>query len=724
VALSDQEIKSLLENAERAWDSWCYSPIEYNIHHAEEALEAYNQIIENMPPHPHYFMKRARIKSALASRRDGYLEDAVEDMNRAIEREKAIPDDASYWQAKGDTLVNLKRYEEALNAYDKTIELKPDCAEAWKNKGDILKEKFGRYQESYDSYYKAAEYYLESPTNDSFDKFRGDIRHCYDQIIETYIFHIQIEYDERKLQTELNAGNVSIELRELFKENKYPLSERVKVEQIDNRPIEMWRINDEDKVYTIDNQLFSLNIYIENDPPHPYHYMRRAIWNAIDMPSRAIGDISRAIELDPGQGMYYRYRGAWLLKNLWKGSGWDKVDKEEVYEKIITDFKIATEKNPTDPETWLDLIELNILLLNWDDAISFYGSSRLYITAQEERLIRSFFGCLALALAGDPIAEEDTRPLYDQTIRIKLTSSISRITSESFINEIRSEENYKGKWQNTIEIYKLFIERLDGWEDRGDILGRLECFEEALQAYTRATELTPDRSKWIWEKKGDIFNSLNRYEEAMQSFTMAIELGNDGYLPWHKKAMLLSLMNRYEDAINALVKVEELNKGFFDYCSIWVEKGACLEKLNRYEEALQVYDKASKSTAGYYKGILYEKLKRYEDALNAFDKAIKNVPIGDDNWENAWRCKAAILEKLGRHEEARQVFDEAKNLRSDEAKKWYELASESALKGAISDVRWRLSNAIKLDAKYKDLAREDESFKGLQDNEDFKRIVA
>ncbi|HHT9106226.1 MAG TPA: tetratricopeptide repeat protein [Candidatus Wujingus californicus] len=700
MALSDQEIKSLLEKAERAWDSWCYAPIEHNIRYPEEALEAYNQIIKNMPPHPHYFMKRARIKSALASWRDGYSEGAVEDMNRAMGIEKAIPDDASYWQAKGDTLVNLNRYEEALNAYEKTIELKPDCAEAWKNKGDILKKKFGRYQESYDAYYKAAEYYFESMTDGSFSRRNMDLRDCYNEIIETYIFHIGVKYEDRKLQTELNAGNVSNELREFFKENKYSLSERVKVEQIDKKLIEIWRIKDEDKVYTIHDQPFSgLYIYIENDPPHPYHYMRRAIFwgDAIDMPSKAIEDISRAIELDPGQGEYYRYRGAWLLKNLWKNRNNPlyNADDKLVYEKVIADYKTAVEKNPTDPEIWLKLMELNILLHNWDDAIVIYGSCRPFIQTNEDQLIRVWLGCTALALAGDTIEEKDKNPLYDQTIRIKLTSSISRITSKSFIDKIRSEEKYKAKWQKAIEIYKLFSEHLDDWEDRGDILGRLECYEDALLAYKRAIELTPDRGKWIWEKKGDIFSSLKRYEEAIQSYTAAIELGrSDPYRLWDKKAGLLSLMNRYEEAIDALVKVEELNKGFFDYCSIWVQKGACLEKLNRYEEALQVYD-----------------------------KAIKAISIGDDEWENAWRCKAAILEKLGKHDDARQVYDEAKNLRSDKAKKWYELARESALKGAISDVRWRLSNAIRLDAKYKDLARNDDSFKSLRDNEDFKKIV-
>lgn len=47
------------------------------------------------------------------------------------------PDDASAWNNKGIALMKLERYEEALDACNKAIELKPDYASAWYNKACV-----------------------------------------------------------------------------------------------------------------------------------------------------------------------------------------------------------------------------------------------------------------------------------------------------------------------------------------------------------------------------------------------------------------------------------------------------------------------------------------------------------------------------------------------------------------------------------------------------------
>ena len=347
-------------------------------------------------------------------------------------------------------------------------------------------------------------------------------------------------------------------------------------------------------------------------------------------------------------------------------------------------------------------MELNILLHNWDDAISIYGSCRPYINSKKGELVRNWLGCLALALAGDPIEEEDKRALYNQTIRLESTSEMLRIISNPFINEIQEKEEYKEKWEKAIEIHKLFIEHLDDWEDRGDILKRLRCYKEAVEAYNRAIELKPEHDSWIYEKKGDILSDfLERYEEALQAYDRVIELGGDYYKTWYKKAHLLVILERYEEALNAFNKVEELNDAFFSYCNLWFYQGILLEKLSRYEEALKLYDKK----------------------------------IEKGNIREAWDSKYNLLKKLNRYEEANEVFDKARRIRSERAEEFYKLACESARKLACeacetirksykSDVFWRLRNAIELDTKYKEIAQKDETFKNLWDNEDFKRIVA
>ena len=63
---------------------------------------------------------------------------------------------AEEWNSMGEVLTKLGRYEEALTAYDKAIEIDPQNATVWSNKGDVL-HLFGRHEEALIAYDKALE---------------------------------------------------------------------------------------------------------------------------------------------------------------------------------------------------------------------------------------------------------------------------------------------------------------------------------------------------------------------------------------------------------------------------------------------------------------------------------------------------------------------------------------------------------------------------------------
>jgi predicted O-linked N-acetylglucosamine transferase (SPINDLY family) len=64
------------------------------------------------------------------------------------------PDYAEAWSNRGNALHDLKRYEEALASHERALELKPDYAEAWSNKGTVLNE-LKQYDEAITHYDKA-----------------------------------------------------------------------------------------------------------------------------------------------------------------------------------------------------------------------------------------------------------------------------------------------------------------------------------------------------------------------------------------------------------------------------------------------------------------------------------------------------------------------------------------------------------------------------------------
>lgn len=66
------------------------------------------------------------------------------------------PDSAEAWINKGNVLDDLNRKEEAISSYSKAVKIKPNSHEAWYNKGYTLDD-LGRKQEAIRSYEKALE---------------------------------------------------------------------------------------------------------------------------------------------------------------------------------------------------------------------------------------------------------------------------------------------------------------------------------------------------------------------------------------------------------------------------------------------------------------------------------------------------------------------------------------------------------------------------------------
>lgn len=85
--------------------------------------------------------------------RQGNLEDAVQCYDKALE---INPDYVEAWYNKGLAYIKLSNWGGAVECFDKVIKLQPENEEAWFNKGQALFKK-GHYSESIKCYDKALE---------------------------------------------------------------------------------------------------------------------------------------------------------------------------------------------------------------------------------------------------------------------------------------------------------------------------------------------------------------------------------------------------------------------------------------------------------------------------------------------------------------------------------------------------------------------------------------
>lgn len=288
-----------------------------------------------------------------------------------------------------------------------------------------------------------------------------------------------------------------------------------------------WSDIEDDEPY-IKLALDCYNQIIENTPSHPHYFAKRAsIKRALSdndelILDEAIKDIDKAIELDPDRGEFYAMRGfgLWEKLELKKRKGNIPGSEEnQLLGKIKADYKACISRNPTEPLIWLELITVNIISENWDESISFYGQCKPYIVSLEDKLIRSWLGCLALTFAGDTSEEEDLKPLYDHTIRMSYPEAACNISS--FLNKIREKEKYGEKLEKAIEIHKLFIEHFDNLVNKGILYKRLACYEESLKVYGEAIKLNPKFGQAYYNRacvysiKGDKENALINLSKAV-----------------------------------------------------------------------------------------------------------------------------------------------------------------------------------------------------------------
>lgn len=131
----------------------------------------------------------------------GKLQDAIESYDKAIQIK---PDFAEAYSNRGIALKEIGQLDEAVESYDKAIQIKPDFADAYSNRGNALKE-LGRLDEAVTSCDKAIQ--IKPDFADAYGN-RGNALQAQgllDEAVVSYDKAIQINPDDAKAYRNLST---------------------------------------------------------------------------------------------------------------------------------------------------------------------------------------------------------------------------------------------------------------------------------------------------------------------------------------------------------------------------------------------------------------------------------------------------------------------------------------------------------------------------------------
>lgn len=197
-------------------------------------------------------------------------------------------------------------------------------------------------------------------------------------------------------------------------------------------------------------------------PTAEYYSDRAAIYSELYKFDMATHDMSHAIKLDPDNATHYWLRGGYRLSHeVHKHGQIMESSNQEAINKILNDYALSLEKDPARSAAWLNLLEINVILRRWDDAIAIYGACRVYIDTREFLVIFEFLGCLALLLAGDDVSDDDQQSLNNMDIEVSVCAyRFSEI--DGLLRDLAREGYDRNIIEKALDTRERFINHFSG----------------------------------------------------------------------------------------------------------------------------------------------------------------------------------------------------------------------------------------------------------------------
>ena len=366
----------------------------------------------------------------LALNSAGKYDEAIKALDKAIEID---PNDATAWNIKGVALDNQGKHDEAIKALDKALEIDPNDAAALHNKGWALNN-FGKYDEAIQALDKAIEIDPNDASNWNSKGYALDHQGKYVEAIQALDKALEIDPNDA---VTWNTKGVALNHQGKYVE---AIQASEKAIEIDPNYASAWN----SKGYALDHQ----GKHVE-----------------------AIQALDKALEIDPN------FDAAWNIK----GEALNNLGR---YDEAIQAFDKAIEINPK-------------YILAWNNK----GLTLIYLGEYDEAI-----------------------QAFDKALEIDPNDA------SAWINKVTALD-HQGKHDGAILASEKAIEidpnDASAWNSKGWALNNFGKYEEAIQALDKALEIDPNYAT-AWNNKGYALKLLERTTEADVAFAKAKKLGYTG----------------------------------------------------------------------------------------------------------------------------------------------------------------------------------------------------
>ncbi|MDB9313308.1 tetratricopeptide repeat protein [Spirulina sp. CS-785/01] len=241
----------------------------------------------------------------------------------------------------------------------------------------------------------------------------------------------------------------------------------------------------------------------------------------------------------------------------------------------------------------------------------------------------------------------------------------------------------------------------DYWASLCNTLGETEQLEEAMKACDKAVGLFPGDAE-AWNDRGDILFKLERFAEALVSYEQALRQDPTNSFIQAKRCSTLVELGQTENAVTSCEESIEIDGDWGEDTPAiaWYNRGEALEQMGNISEALDSYDWATRINPSYSPGwagrcsALWA-LSRYEEALVACDKAIQAGNWGLESPALAWLNRGRVLVSLAQFNEALDSYNQSLAINPENAVAWSEQGDLLGLLGrnteSLNSQEWALT---------------------------------